>query len=251
MDGLVDFFIKSAVMLAFLGIACLAAVWALLKGLKPRSVILVGTLTLCLLLVAIFLLMQSAYKQDTLPALHQYFTDAWTHQSQWLKESGFSQDKIDLFKDIYERYIFQAFPAWLAVNSLLLALLAYYLCSSLLSRVTRKVVKPISFRDWVVPEPLVFGLITGGLFKVIPFFANGPLDILGSNLLVFFIGLYTLSGLSIVSFFFHKWRLPPALRILSYLLLLNLVFETICFFGVLDVWFDFRKLKRTTPESMA
>jgi uncharacterized protein YybS (DUF2232 family) len=174
LDGLVDLLIKSAVMLAFLGIACLAVVWALLRGFKPRSVILIGTLTLWLVMAAIFLLTESALGKDTLPLLHQYFTDTWAHQSQWLKESGFSQEKIDLFKDIFERYIFQAFPAWLAVNSLLLALVAYYLSSSLLARVTRKVTRPISFQSWVVPEPLVFGLIAGGLVKVVPLPANSP-----------------------------------------------------------------------------
>jgi uncharacterized protein YybS (DUF2232 family) len=81
-----------------------------------------------------------------------------------------------------------------------------------------------------------------------PFGENSPMDILGNNFLVFFVGLYTLSGLSIVSFFFHKWRLPAAIRILSYLVLLNLIFETICCFGVLDVWFDFRKLKSSPKE---
>ena len=225
----------------------LAAAWALLRGFKPRAVVLTGTLTLTLFLAALFLLVQSNLKQDTLPLFQNYFNETWNHQAQWLKDSGFGQDKIDLFKEIYQKYIFYSFPAWLVVNCLFMGLLAYYLSSSILSRVTSRVSKPIPFREWVVPEPLVFGLIVGGLLKIV-FKENAPMDILGNNFLVFFVGLYTLSGLSIVSFFFHKWRLPLAIRILSYLVILNLILETICCFGVLDVWFDFRKLKSAPKE---
>jgi uncharacterized protein YybS (DUF2232 family) len=247
LDLALDIFIKLGVVIVFMGMTSLAAAWALLRGFKPRTVVLTGTLTLTLFLAALFLLVQSNLKQDSLPIFQHYFDDTWNHQSQWLKDSGFAQDKIDLFKEIYQKYIFYSFPAWLVVNSLFMGLLAYYLSSSILSRVTTRVSKPIHFREWVVPEPLVFGLIVGGLLKI-AFKENSPMDILGDNFLVFFVGLYTLSGLSIVSFFFHKWRLPAAIRFLSYLVLLNLIFETICFFGVLDVWFDFRKIKSVPVE---
>ncbi len=252
MDAVVDFFLKMLVALVFIGLTTLTASWSLLRGFKPRVVVLMGAATLAVFLGALFLFMQSALKQDTLPMFQQYFAEAWKNQAQWMTSSGVAADKIAMLREIIEKYFFQAFPSWIAVNCLILGLLAYYLATAILSRVTTRVSKAIAFREWVIPEPLVFGLIIGGILKLF-FRENSALDILGNNFLVFFVGLYTLGGLSIISFFFHKWRLPGFMRLFSYIVLLNLVFETVCCFGVLDVWFDFRKLKAAppTPEPTA
>jgi uncharacterized protein YybS (DUF2232 family) len=246
LDVVLDFFIKFLVVMAFIGMTTLAASWSLLRGFKPRIVVLMGSVTLAVFLGALFLFMQSSLKQETFPAFQQYFDEAWKNQSQWLTSSGVAAEKIAMFKEIYEKYIFQAFPSWIAVNCLVMGLMAYYLASAILSRVTTRVSKAIAFREWVIPEPLVFGLIIGGVIKLF-FRENAWMDILANNFLVFFVGLYTLGGLSIISFFFNKWRLPAAMRLFSYIVLLNLVFETVCCFGVLDVWFDFRKLKGSAP----
>jgi uncharacterized protein YybS (DUF2232 family) len=164
-----------------------------------------------------------------------------------MKDLGFQAENIEMMKVITQKYIFWSFPAWAAVSCLVAGLLAYYLASSILSRVTPRVSKPMAFREWAVPEFMVFGLIVGGILKLI-FKENSPMDIVGNNLLVFFAALYTLGGLSIVSFFFHKWRLPIFVRILGYVFIFQLVFETVCAIGVLDIWFDFRKMKPASPE---
>lgn len=122
-------------------------------------------------------------------------------------------------------------------------------------RVTPKIPRPMRFRDWVLPEPLVFGLVVGGLLKV----AQGMLqltpdqstvvEVIANNLLVLFVGIYAMAGLCIISFFLHKWRLPSIVRFLGYfLLLLSAGFQIPCALGVLDVWFDFRKLKSPPLE---
>lgn len=250
MDVALDLFIKLVLLLVLVGLTCLAASWALLRGLKPRVVVLAGAVTLALFFIGLFFLMQSSLDQGLVPTFQKYFDKAWNHQTQWLSGQGASADRIGMFKEVYEKYVVQSFPAWVALNCLVMGLLAYYLSSAILLRVTPKVSKAVAFREWIVPEPLVFGLIAGAILKLV-FRENSLMDIVGNNLLVFFVGLYTLGGLSIISFFFHKWRLPSALRILSYLVLLNLIFETICCFGVLDVWFDFRKIKTAAPQSTA
>ncbi len=124
-------------------------------------------------------------------------------------------------------------------------LITWFLSS--LPELTTRVPKAMAFQEWVIPEPLVFGLIVAGILKIV---AGEKiwLDILGSNLLVFFSVVYVLGGFSIVSFFLHKWRLPATVRVLSYLILVQLPLDTVCALGVLDIWFDFRKLKTRQPE---
>jgi hypothetical protein len=105
----------------------------------------------------------------------------------------------------------------------------------------------LAFREWVIPEPLVFGVIAAGLLKLIAE-ENTWKETVGNNLAVFFGGLYILGGLSIVSFFLNKWRVPAVLRFISYAVLLPIVWESFCAIGVLDVWLDFRKIKKTAVE---
>jgi uncharacterized protein YybS (DUF2232 family) len=247
LDLALDLIIKLVVVVVLMGLTSLAAAWALLRGFKPRGVVLIGTVTLAFFLAAMLLLIQANLRQDTFPFFQQNIDESWKSLTLQFANRGLSPENIEVAKVFIQKYFYYSLPAWLVLNSLFMGLLAYYLASAFLVRVTARVSRPIAFREWVVPEPLVFGLIAGGLLKI-AFKENSPMDIVGNNFLVFFVGLYTLSGLSIVSFFFHKWRLPAAIRILSYLVLLNLIFETICCFGVLDIWFDFRKLKSAPPE---
>jgi len=242
-----DLILKLGIAGVLVSLSGLAASWSLLRGLKPRAVVAAGAMAVLLFFAAFFLLLESSLTQNTQGFFGQFFDETWTRQAQGLTSMGFSKENIETFKVFFQKYVFYSYPAWLGVIALVSGLVAYYLASSILSRISPKVPKAMAFREWIVPEPLVFGLILGSLFKLL-FKENSPLDLIADNLLVFFVMLYALGGLSIVSFFFNKWKLPPVMRFLSYALFLNLVPETICVFGVLDVWFDFRKLKSAPPE---
>ena len=231
-----------------------AVTWALLKGLKPRAVLAVGMMALGLYLAFGFLADFSGKPAEGLSTLRKSYDQMWQTRVQALVEQKVPQDQIDQEKVIFEKYFFGCLPAWSALLCLLVGLVSYYALSSLLSRATSRVSKPIAFKDWVVPDFLVFGLILGGLLKVFPFFQNHWTEVAADNLLVFFFGLYTLEGFSLVSFFLNRWRLSPAFRALSfatmvgYMFYYSDVFLTLCALGVLDVWFNFRKWKKTPLE---
>jgi uncharacterized protein YybS (DUF2232 family) len=241
--------------LLMFGVAGMAVAWALLKGLKPRTVLGVGVLALSLYLVCGFLLDVSSTKEkdQLFTTIQQSFDKMWTAESQALQDEKVPQDQIDQAKAFYEKYVLWCSPAWSMLICLAIGLLAYYAVSSVLCRITQKVSPPIPFQDWTVPDYLVFGLIIGGVIKVIPF-KNEWVGTVGNNLLVFFLGLYALEGFSLVSYFFSKFRLSRALKVLSivtlvgYLFCYREVFFTVSAIGVLDVWFNFRKWKSPPPE---
>jgi uncharacterized protein YybS (DUF2232 family) len=246
LETVLDFLLNLFLLVVAIGLTCLASSWTLLRGFRPRTAVLTGAAVMALLASVILMLGLLGQNAGPVATLHQQFEESWKMIVQrWFV--GVPKDKIGVFKTVYDKYVFMAFPAWLAISCLLAGFLAYYLSSTLLFRATARVPKPLAFREWVVPEPLVFGLIVGGLLKIFTP-ENSWADIAGDNLLIFFTGLYTLGGFSIVSFFLNKWRLPGFLRFVSYVVLLNLVIESICAIGVLDVWLDFRKIKKTTPE---
>lgn len=241
--------IGSALML---GVASLASAWALLKGLKPRNVVLAAAGTMAVIIMAILSFEQMSLPEGLLPAIHKMFDDYLAINLPLMVKEGLTEEEIGLVKVFYEKFIFQALPAWIAVNCLIAGLLAYYISSAVLSRVTLKIPKSLAFRFWIVPEPLIFGLILAGFLKI-GFKEAVWMDILGNNLLVFFGMVYILGGISIMAFFFNRLRLTPFMRgslfftVLWAAVYLRLVVP-IFLIGVTDVWFDFRKIKTPPPE---
>ncbi|HET9870950.1 MAG TPA: DUF2232 domain-containing protein [bacterium] len=233
-----------ALVTVILLVAGVTAVWALLKGMSSRGVVLVSALAAFAFL--------GAYFAVILPGFHEFFTEAlkayeavWTAQTPSLLKSGASQENIDLFKAFALKYFLYAFPAWVAVGSLTAGLVSYYLASALLRRVTARVQRPMPFRLWVLPDVMVFGFIAGCFLKLFgP--ENSAWDVVGDNLVVFFAVFYTLGGLSIVSFFLNKWGLTVFWRVVVYILMLQLSLEVmvpVASLGLMDLWFDFRKLR--------
>jgi hypothetical protein len=240
----------------FLGMASLTAVWALLRKMTPRTTVLLGALTALLLTVSLSLLGLVGQPQGLWTIMADYFggkgfEEHWKLFLQRMSQAGFLQvEKLEPAKQVYLKYFYWALPAWVCIRSLVEGLLAYYIASLVFSRITPRVPKPLSFRLWVLPEPLIFGLIGAAMLKLwAP--ENGWMDILGGNLLVLFLGLYALTGLSIVAFFFHKWNLRPLFRVAAYGLVFAFAFDAVFCLGVLDVWFDIRKIKKPQEPAPA
>lgn len=255
METALALFVQLVIMGFFLVMASLAVVWALWRGLTPRAVILTGAGTLALLIAVVLLLGRENPKENPVLSFQSYFSTErfekdWDANSKTMLRMSVPADKLDAFKDQYRRYFYELLPGWIASACLIYGLLAYYLVSFVLSRLSQRVPRPMPFKDWVLPEPLVFGLIAAGAVKVIPAVGRGW-DLLSGNALVLFGSLYVLGGFSIVSFLFNKWRLPATLRVLSYLILVQLPLETVGALGVLDIWFDFRKIRTPKPEITA
>ncbi len=251
MDMLISFLLKLVSFTLLFGVASLASAWALMRKFKPFLVVAIGTLASVLLLTAfLFLVAQIDKNQPVWSLIQQSMDEYWkTDLAPLLHGSGFTDENLNLWEPYFKRYFAWSFPAHLGISCLLVGFFSYYMTSMLLRKITTRVSLPLAFREWIVPEPLVFGLILGCFLKL---FAplDGPLDVLGDNLLVFYSGLYFIFGFSIVSFFFYKWKLSRLLRWLSYLIIMCSlpIIVTVCCLGVLDVWFDFRKIKSPPLE---
>ena len=232
-------------------VASLASAWALLRGFHSRWVVLTGTLGAVLFVAACFFSTQSG-AVDTVTQWRNLFDVWFAAESAPLLKSGLTPETIDLLKTITLKYFFFSIPAWIGVGCLVVGLISYYLVSTLLLRITVRVQRPLAFRFWVLPEFFIFGFIAACLLKLKLLTPENSLgDLVGDNLLVFFIGFYALGGLSIVSFYFHKWRLSLFWRIVSYFLMFQFFLQAAALMaclGILDVWFDSRKLKAIPSE---
>jgi uncharacterized protein YybS (DUF2232 family) len=105
-----------------------------------------------------------------------------------------------------------------------------------------------SLAHWAAPEPCVWVLIAAGLAGVLPLPA---VQTAGLNVLCLVGAVYLVQGLAIVRFYLAKASVPPVLRLLAYCFLLvqPLLLLGVAAFGLFDLWFDFRRLRRKREDS--
>jgi len=100
---------------------------------------------------------------------------------------------------------------------------------------------------WALPEWLIFVALGAGFMLLVPVAALRSLSL---NLLLILTVLYFCQGLGVVAGWFQRLRLPRVLRIIGYaVLFLNPLFFLIIILGVLDLWFDFRRLHRQPGDA--
>lgn len=98
-----------------------------------------------------------------------------------------------------------------------------------------------------LPEWLIFGVLGVGFLLLVPV---SWVRLFSANLLVVLALLYFCQGVAVVSAWFHRFGFPRVLRLIGYplLFLYPLVFVVITL-GLIDLWFDFRRLYRQ-PEDV-
>ncbi len=99
-----------------------------------------------------------------------------------------------------------------------------------------------NFRQWVLPEKLIWILIAMGVFILIPV---EPFPRIGINCILLLSIIYCFQGLSITVFLMNKWKVPLLLRSFFYVMIVFQSLGTLIllFFGIADIWLDFRKMK--------
>lgn len=104
-----------------------------------------------------------------------------------------------------------------------------------------------TFRQWSLPEKLIWAVIAMGACILVPV---EPLPKIGINCVLLLIIIYCFQGLSITVFFMNKWKVPVLLRSFFYVMIVFQSLGTLIllFFGIADIWLDFRKLKTQAPS---
>lgn len=132
-------------------------------------------------------------------------------------------------------------PGWLFVSSLTTAFGQYGLIRLLLRRSRVQVAWFPPFRSWRFPWWTAWGYIAGrGLMLLDHFLPMAPLHVLGANLELAFGYLFLVQGLAVAWFYLERlpWRWVGYL-IAVFLLQLPAI---LILAGVLDTWFNFRRL---------
>jgi uncharacterized protein YybS (DUF2232 family) len=181
--------------------------------------------------------------------LEQMFSQILKAQIEMLKDTGMSSTEIygaeDLLKNTFE-YMTLIMPSIVIIISSILAYVDYLISVVILRKFGHGVFSVPQFSYFRLPNNVILGISTIfiGVFllKIIKIFYYETIFI---NILVLLFFLFFIEGLAVVSFFIGKIRMGKLGKIIFIFLIilslpLSIIVSTI---GLLDVIFDFRKIK--------
>lgn len=186
---------------------------------------------------------QSNPYKDLLQSIDQGLEEAPSLYFEDTEVSASTVQEIELLLQQLRQFIAVMFPALLLASVLFTVWLNLVLGNWLLKKKAPASAPWNHFRNWRLPEPLVWIAILAILGMLLPF---QFVKIAGQNA-AFVIGvLYLFQGLAILSAMLAKWLVPTPFRIAIYALLLiqDSGIILLAVVGLADVWADFRKIRK-------
>ena len=148
------------------------------------------------------------------------------------------------------RFIPRILPGILIVFFSSVSVLNYYFSQVFFKRFDIKIEPLPEFKTWDLSWYWCWGVIAGIALVVIPSFSSSldpVIDIIGFNLIIVFGYLYMVLGAAALWGWLERVKVSPNIRIIILVALFVLFgfFIILPVFGLIDIWVNFRKLKRT------
>ncbi len=144
-------------------------------------------------------------------------------------------------------YLLMLFPSIIIIQSLFLTVINYYGTIAILKRLGFKQHTLPQFSHFKLPKNIIFGSFIILLLSYATRFIDGIYtDSLVNNVLIIFIFVFFIQGLSFISFFLKKRGVYKPVRILLIILILLIspLLIFISMLGLLDSLMDMRKLRQ-------
>lgn len=185
--------------------------------------------------------------------LFQVVFDSWTHVMRTLVDesvaNGLPQETATGLRDMISdsEYAFPLikplFPGMLFVTALVGAYVNGGLAAYMLARGDGHPPPFAPFATWRFPWPFAFAFVLGhALMLVARIDGNAAAAIIGQNLLIATGFVFSVQGVAILVYVFQRRGIRTFVQVLVVLALLWWVPAVPTWFGVLDTWFNFRKL---------
>ncbi|MBS3975971.1 MAG: YybS family protein [Syntrophomonadaceae bacterium] len=108
------------------------------------------------------------------------------------------------------------------------------------------------FRRWQLPWYMVWGFIAGlGFWLLGDYLAIRWLAVAGQNILYVFLPILFVIGLSVATYFYHRWTWPVFFKVMALViavLYLPMAIMTLMMMGLLDTLFNYRKITGDEEE---
>ena len=174
----------------------------------------------------------------------------FTQSIEVLKTMGDKPEELKAMREFADKAsgsLAQSYPSFIVLGAFITALIDYYSIRFLWRRIySDDLFHHARFSDWVVPDQMVWVLISSGAVFLL---ADNILGAIGVNLLLMALIVYFFQGLSIIIYFLESRNVPVFFWVLIFfvIVLQPLLIGASIGLGVFDIWMDMRKI-RTSGE---
>ncbi len=174
-------------------------------------------------------------------------------ESGMLEQMGMTEDSLR--QSAYS--MLTLIPAMLVIMGGILGVLHFIFARATMRKLKLKIPRMPKFSQWFLPAASVWGLIAAwALWLLADFLELSWLDTLSVNILVIYAALLFFTGLSVVAHFMHFGEMTTGMKVLvvvfAFFFITGVSIVAVVA-GLLDLIFDFRKLrkdnKKTQPSS--
>jgi uncharacterized protein YybS (DUF2232 family) len=247
MENLIYFLLSFGLMALFFFVMAFIFLFMLRKNKKWIAVISAGFIYCAAVSAGAYFSAKNAAGQD----LGAYFTGEMSkNMDRALAEAakkGASPEELKVLKTSAEMMVIKPFPAWVLISTAFLIFLVYFIVRLYaLNRYGIADGMP-AFEFWRIPEPVMWALIACMAVSVFKTMApNKVVQDIAFNGLFVLGAVYFMAGMSVVSYLFIKYKTPWPMKFFFYLMLVLWSFLGIIMIlaGMLDTWFNFRKLEK-------
>lgn len=161
---------------------------------------------------------------------------------------GISPEQLETFKNSLLQsleLIKIAFPAMLVLASVFDSIINYWVAGKILKRFGYLLHPFTPFHQWRVGHSFFWSYMLGMFLLIINARYNLPvLERVGVNIQILFSIIFLITGLALVSYIFYYYKIKPFFFWVTCFLIFFQPFLSLAvtWIGILDVWFDFRKL---------
>ena len=240
-----------------LGLMALGISEGMLRRLRPELAVLAGgLLPLAALIAVLFPFLLKAGKNPVTVAEH-YLRTSITEAQQLYTQLGLA-DVAQMLASVSDKmlyYLVRLSPGLILTTTLVQALCCYSMARTILRRKDPglPVLDRPSFAEWHAPDAWVWGLIAtlglvaGGLTTKV----HSVAFLVGLNLALLFLLVYTAQGAALVEFWFRKMKIAVLWRSFAHTIILTMppLIAVVIALGVVDIWADFRKVRSMPPAA--
>jgi len=228
---------------------------AIKQKLSLLEILLVGSITS--FISKIFLMLIGLWLMDVNPLLLglDQIDQSINQSLSFYSNLGLNPEQTETLKDSLLQsleLIKIAFPAMLVIASVFDTLINYWVAGKILRRFGYHLESFIPFYQWRASRSFFWSYLFGLLILIVNTRYELPvLERIGVNIQLLFSIIFLITGLAVVSYVLHHFKVKPFFYWLIYIIIfiqpaLSLI---VTWMGIMDVWFDFRRLLFTQKDN--
>jgi uncharacterized protein YybS (DUF2232 family) len=246
MPDIASLLLELAILAIMFGVLDLLILFMIRKNVKWTMIITAGTAYLAVIFFAFYMMMRSA-GTDIIASMMSDFRASLDASLKTALGSGASAETVENTRKQAEYLVIRTMPAWWFITALFMVFLNYMVTRLFAAKRygINSAIPP--FEMWYMGEPAMWIFLAAISVLVFTKFIPQPWVFdAGLNVAFVMANVYFLIGLSVISFLFKKYKLPPILQFMIILMVVFWIFLSIIIIlaGIFDTWFNFRKIEK-------